>query len=190
MSSDPTLSAIECVLNAYRATGVLGSDLRSKMTRAATAYEKKGQEPKNLVKINDPVLRDRSSCYKYHIEGVTFFRTVREAKQSPLYKQAEVLGKKTPSPAFVAARRRLGQPKEDYHLRIATGRVDRTPAKQSQERKKVQERQEREMLQMAQEFERRKPKSKPQAPPWEFEWGSKSKPGATPGEFEFEYQYT
>jgi len=74
------LIAIECVLKAYRNAGITGSALRSKMTRAALAYEKGGRTPRNLLRIDDPELMNNvADCHKYHVSGVTFFKSVREA---------------------------------------------------------------------------------------------------------------
>ena len=130
-------NTIECVLAAYKKAGLTGTPLRSKITRASRRYEKHGLPPKNLVELDDPRLVGEG-CHKYHINGVTFFTTVNMAKKSPLYLMADELGRTSPSPAFIEARRRKGQLKEEWRSRVTKGRLERTPRTQSRERTSIQ----------------------------------------------------
>lgn len=153
MSDANVLKAIECVLNVYRKKDLTGTTLRTKMTRAANEFEKTGKEPKLLVTFDDPRLHsDINNCHLYHIDGVTFFRTVKDAKKSPLYMAAEELGKKSPSPAFVESRRHKGQSTEEWKTRIASNRLERSPEHQTKERASLTEKQNIERMDLERRF--------------------------------------
>lgn len=142
-SMSTTELMIECVLINYEILGITGSKLREKMIRAANKYEKTGELPKNLVYINDPRLLEKGACHKFHIIGVTFFNTTKEAKKSPLYINAEILGKKVTPIQFLESARRKGQTSEGWKERVNQLRLIRNPSKQLKERTKLESQQDK-----------------------------------------------
>ena len=151
-----TLGTLECVLNSYRKAGLTGTSLRMRMTRAATKFETTGEMPSKLVDVDDERLRNEDGCAKYHINGVTFFRTVKEAKKSPLYLAAADLGIKSPPKQLVEARRKKGQGAEQWKERVATGRVERTPTHQAKQRREIQSKQAKQWAELEKQFAKKR----------------------------------